>query len=123
VTPSTPPVSSVSSASSVSSFSTRYPSVQIFSILFGIVYLTCFYMDWAPFRYYPDTNAFHLTVHREAGPAILWYGWVTAAALVSAAIAFAVPRRLAERLGPTWAWIVPLVTVIGILIYEKRWFV
>jgi hypothetical protein len=115
--------SSTSSVSSVSSSSTRHPSVQIFSILFGIVYLTCFYMDWAPFRYYPEVSAFYLSVHREAGPAILWYGWVTAAAVVSAAIAFAVPRRLAERLGPAWAWIVPVVTVIGILIYEKRWFV
>jgi hypothetical protein len=118
----TPSTSSVSSVSSVSS-STRHPSVQIFSILFGIVYLTCFYLDWAPFRYYPDASAFYLRVHREAGPAILWYGWVTAATVVSAAIAVAVPRRVAERLGPNWAWMVPVVTVIGILIYEKRWFV
>jgi hypothetical protein len=103
--------------------STRYPSVQIFSILFGIVYLTCFYMDWAPFRYYPDSRVFHLRPHPADGPAILWYGWLTAAAAVSAAIAFAVPRRLAERLGPGWAWIVPLLTVIGVLIYERRWFV
>jgi hypothetical protein len=115
----TPVTSSTSSASSP----VRYPSVQIFSSTFGIVYLTCFYLDWAPFRYYPDTSAFFLKAHREAGPAILWYGWVTAAAVVSAAIAFAVPRRLAERLGPGWAWIVPVLTVIGILIYEKRWFV
>jgi hypothetical protein len=104
------------------STSTRYPSVQIFSILFGIVYMTCFYMDFAPFRYYPDASAFHLRRHPEAGPAILWYGWLTTAAVASAAVAFAVPRRLAERLGPGWAWIVPLLTVIGIFIYEKRWF-
>ena len=102
--------------------STRYPSVQIFSVLFGIVYLGFFYMEWAPFRYYPETSAFHLRRHPEEGPAILWYGWLAAAAVVSAAIAFAVPRRLAERLGPSWAWIVGLLTVIGIFIYEKRWF-
>ena len=101
---------------------TRHPSVPIFSILFGIVYLTCFYMDWAPFRYYPDARAFYLRPHPQAGPAILWYGWLTAAAVLSAAVAFVVPRRLAERLGPNWAWILPLLIVIGILIYEKRWF-
>ena len=50
---------------------------------FGIVYLTCFYMDWAPFRYYPDARTFHLKITPQAGPAILWYGWVTAAAFVS----------------------------------------
>ena len=38
--------------------SQRRPSVEIFSMLFGIVYLTCFYLDWAPFRYYPDARAF-----------------------------------------------------------------
>jgi hypothetical protein len=92
-------------------------------MLFGVVYFACFYADWAPFRYYPDASAFHLTRHPEAGPAILWYGWVATAALVSGAVAFVVPRRLAARLGPGWAWSVPLLTVVGILIYEKRWFV
>ena len=103
--------------------SERRPSVEIFSMLFGIVYLTCFYMDWAPFRYYPDHRTFHIKVTPQDGLAILWYGWVTAAALVSAAIAMLVPRRLAERLGPGWAWAVPLVIVVLLLVYERRWFV
>ena len=102
--------------------SERRPQVEIFSMLFGIVYLTCFYMDWAPFRYYPDHRTFHLKVTPQDGPAILWYGWVTAAAFVSAAIALLVPRQLAERLGPGWAWAVPLVIVVLLLVYERRWF-
>jgi len=101
----------------------RYAALPIFSILFGIVYLTCFYMDWAPFRYYPDAGSFHLRPHPEAGPAILWYGWVAAAAMVSAAVAFVVPHAMAERVGPRWAWAVPVLTVIGVLIYERRWFI
>jgi hypothetical protein len=92
-------------------------------MLFGIVYLAAFYMDWAPFRYYPDTRAFHLTATPKDGPAILWYGWVAAAAVVSAVIAALVPRQLGERLRPGWAWIVPLVIVVLLLIYERRWFV
>ena len=102
--------------------SQRRPSVEIFSMLFGIVYLTCFYMDWAPFRYYPDHRTFHIRVTPQDGPAILWYGWVTAAAVVSAAIAALVPRQLAERLRPSWAWAVPAVIVILLLVYERRWF-
>jgi hypothetical protein len=47
---------------------------------------------------------------------------VTAAALVSAAIALLVPRRFAERLGPVWAWAVPLAIVVLLLVYERRWF-
>jgi len=104
--------------------SQRHPSVEIFSMLFGIVYLTCFYMDWAPFRYYPDARRFHLRMTPSDGPAILWYGWVAAAAVVSAAVAAAVPRRLAERLWPAWAaWAVPLIIVVLVLVYERRWFV
>ena len=101
----------------------RRPAVEIFSMLFGIVYLTCFYMDWAPFRYYPDHRTFHVKVTPQDGPAILWYGWVTAAALVSAAIAGLVPRALAERMRPIWTWAVPLAIVILLLLYERRWFV
>lgn len=100
----------------------KRPSVQIFSMLFGIVYLTCFYMDWAPFRYYPDARTFHLRITPQDGPAILWYGWVATAAVVSAAIAWLVPRQLAERLKPGWAWAVPLVIVLLMLAYERRWF-
>ena len=101
----------------------RRGALVIFSMLFGIVYLTCFYMDWAPFRYYPDARRFHLKATPSDGPAILWYGWVTAAAAVSAAVAAIVPRSLAERLNPTLAWLVPLLVVLAMLIYERRWFV
>jgi hypothetical protein len=102
--------------------SQRRPSAEIFSMLFGIVYLTCFYMDWSPFRYYPDARTFHLKITPQDGPAILWYGWVTAAAAVSAAIALVVPRQLAERLPPGWTWVVPLGIVILMFAYERRWF-
>ena len=92
-------------------------------MLFGIGYLACFYLDWAPFRYYPDTRAFHLKATPQDGPAILWYGWVAAAIVISAVVAVLVPRSLAERLRPGWSWVVPLVIVILLLIYERRWFV
>jgi hypothetical protein len=103
--------------------SSRRPSVEVFSVLFGIAYLTCFYMDWSPFRYYPDTRRFHLRITPQDGPAILWYGWVAAAAVISAAVAAVVPRALAERLQPVWVWALPLVIVILMFVYERRWFV
>ena len=103
--------------------SRRRPSIEIFSMLFGIVYLTCFYMDWAPFRYYPDARTFHLKATPQDGPAILWYGWVTAAAAVSAAIAAIMPRSLTDRLNPRLAWLIPVLVILGMLIYERRWFV
>jgi hypothetical protein len=99
-----------------------YPSFKIFSALFGVVYATVFYMEWALFRYYPETNAFYLAQHREDGPAILWYGWLAVAAIVSALIAAVVPRRMAERLPNEVVWGVPLALVVIMFIYEKQWF-
>jgi len=60
--------------------------------------------------------------HREDGPAILWYGWLAVAAIVSAAVALIVPRRLAERLPNEFVWGVQLALVIIMFIYEKQWF-
>ena len=103
--------------------SARRPAFEIFSMLFGIVYLACFYMDWAPFRYYPDTRRFHLQITPQDGPAILWYGWVAAAAVVSAAVAAVVPRSLAERLRPDWVWGLTVIIFVLLFVYERRWFV
>jgi hypothetical protein len=97
--------------------------LTIFSIVFGVLYLVAFYYDLALFRYYPEVREFHWLRTDGIGVVILWYGWIATAALASAAIALAVPRTMAERLWPGWAWIIPTAAVIGMLIYERRWFV
>ena len=97
--------------------------LTIFSVVFGILYLVAFYYDLALFRYYPEAREFHWLRLDNLGGVILWYGWIATAGLASAAIAYAVPRNMAERLWPGWAWIIPTATVIAMLIYERRWFV
>ena len=97
--------------------------LTIFSIVFGVFYFVSFYYDLALFRYYPEVSQFHFLRNDRLGVVILWYGWIATSALASAAIAFAVPRSLAERLSPRWAWIIPMAVVVGMLIYERRWFV
>ena len=97
--------------------------LRIFSILFGIFYVVAFYYDLALFRYYPEVSQFHWLRTDGIGVVILWYGWIATSALASAAISFAVPAGMAERLWPGWAWIIPAVVVAGTLIYERRWFV
>jgi len=99
------------------------PRLKIFSIVFGVIYVAAFYFDLALFRYYPAAREFHWTRTDGIGVVILWYGWIATAALASAAIAFAVPRKMAERLWPGWAWIVPTAVVVVTLVYERRWFV
>ena len=97
--------------------------LTIFSIVFGVLYLVAFYYDLALFRYYPEVREFHWVRHDDLGVVILWYGWIATAALASAAIAYAVPRSMAERLWTGWAWIIPTASVVAMLIYERRWFV
>ena len=97
--------------------------LTIFSIMFGVLYFFAFYYDLALFRYYPEVNQFHLRRNDTLGVVILWYGWIATSGLASAAIAFAVPRKLAERLWSGWAWIIPTAVVVGMLIYERRWFI
>ena len=101
----------------------KTPALKIFSILFGVAYTVCFYIDWSLFRYYPEVREFHLFPHANLGPPILWYGWIASAAILSGALAMMVPRRWAERLWHGWVWLVPLVVIVLILIYERRWFV
>jgi hypothetical protein len=101
----------------------RHPSAKIFTLLFGAIYIVCFYVDISLFRYYPEVGTFHWKMTADAGPAILWYGWIAVAALASAAVALLVPTRWADRLWSGWVWLMPVISVVVILIYEVRWFV
>jgi hypothetical protein len=101
----------------------NYSSFKIFSILYGFAYAASFYWDWALFRYYPETREFHWRMTPDVGPPILWYGWLVAAAVISAVVAMVVPTRIADRISSEWVGILAVVAVVGILIYEMRWFV
>jgi len=99
------------------------PSFKVFSVLFVSFKKTCFYYDWGLFKYYPITREFsYVRLPPSSGPAILWYGWLAAAAVLSAAVALAVPRKIADRMWDGLLWVVPTALLIGTLIYEKRWF-
>ena len=103
---------------------TGHGRTSVFSLIFGTVYTLAFYFNWPLFRFYPLVGEFHVgDPGKEAGPPILWYGWLAAAALVALPVAFAIPRRWSNRLSPTWSWLMPALLVLMVLIYEKRWFV
>lgn len=106
----------------------RYARLNMFSITFGVAYMALFWLNEfyqiAPFGYYPVMGGFY----RErlpletAGPAILWYGWLFGALVISLALTAVTPRAWAERLGERWVWIVPTALLIAIFVYERRWF-
>jgi hypothetical protein len=98
--------------------------LKVFSILFGIVYIICFYYNWALIRYYPIPAQWfrQSQLPAQAGPAILWYAWMAQAFVISAAVALLVPRKLAERISANVVWAVPSLVILGIIVYERRWF-
>jgi hypothetical protein len=99
------------------------PSALVFSSLFGIVYTICFYNNWALFRFYPAYSQFSMAaLGPEAGPAILWYGWLAYALIISGAVALLVPRALAAKLSPGLVWGIGVAVLLVIVFYERIWF-
>ena len=106
----------------------RYAQFKIFSIVYGVAYVALFFYSEATkvalFRYYPVLGTFSreaLPVE-TAGPPILWYSWLFGALVISLVMALLVPRRLAERVPPSWVWVVGAALTLAILVYERRWF-
>ncbi len=98
--------------------------MKIFSLLFGAIYYACVWqVDWALFYYYPETNKWYLTAHPDDGAAILWYGWLATAALISIPAALLVPRKVADRLWNDLSWVVAIGAIAAIFFHESRWFV
>ncbi len=96
---------------------------MIFSLVACIVYTLAYYFDLSLFQYYMAENRFHISPQGpQAGPPILWYGWLATAALAGAIAAVILPKALAARLSPDLLWLVPAVLIVAALMYEKRWF-
>ena len=110
----------------------RHARFKLFSVVFGIAYTICFYMNsvdalspwWAPFRYYPAIETWSIARldPETAGPAILWYAWLAEACAFSVVLSLLVPRKLADRVTHTMVWSIPAALLFAILVYERRWF-
>jgi hypothetical protein len=105
-----------------------YERFKVFSIVYGIAYIAMFLYSevskQAVFRYYPVLGGFYRTAQpmETAGPPILWYSWLAGAAVAGVMVSLVVPPRWAARLPHTWVWGVPAALLVGILVYERRWF-
>lgn len=107
---------------------TDFARFKVFSIVYGVSYMAFFLYSeqcqCAMFRYYPVLGQFTIETLpvQQAGLPINWYSWLLGALVVSVAAMYAVPRTLAERLPHTWTWGVTLLLLLGIMVYERRWF-
>jgi hypothetical protein len=106
----------------------QLPRLNVFSILYGASYMGFFLYSEACqcawFRYYPVLGRFSREPLplAEAGLPINWYSWLLAAFLVSFVGAIVVPRSIAARLPQSWTWGITAVVLVGIMVYERRWF-
>ena len=106
----------------------RDARLNVFSVAFGVAYLALFFVNEffqrSLFGYYPVLGKFarERLPLEAAGPAILWYGWLAGALVVAAVLALLTPRRLAERLGQDWVWMVTAALLVVVFVYERRWF-
>ncbi len=96
---------------------------KMFAMIYGICYFTVFYMEWATVRYYPVTSQFRIDLQPTMGPPILWYGWLGIAAVMALVVSALVPRRVVDRIPNDAVWIVNVVVLMVILIYERQWFI
>ena len=94
----------------------------IFSLIAVPVYILGYYLDRPLFFYYPKAGHISLIASPDAGPAIMWFGWLASALLVGAVFAFLVPERWSRKVPFDLAWMMFIAAFLAVLIYEKRWF-
>lgn len=102
--------------------------LKVFSMLYGVTYMAAFLYSegcqCAWFRYYPVLGRFSREPLplAEAGLPINWYSWLLIGFLVATAGSLLTPSRLAERIPPSWVWGITVATLVGVMVYERRWF-
>ena len=107
---------------------TRDARLNVFSATFAVTYLALFFVNeffqFSLFGYYPVIGKFvHERLPLEtSGPSILWYSWLLGAAVVGLVAALLTPRRVAERLGQNWVWMIGIALLVVVFVYERRWF-
>jgi hypothetical protein len=103
---------------------TKHVSYITFALVGAIGYVLAYAFNWPVFAYYPLIKEFHFahTLPASAGPAMLYYGWITTAAIAALILALVVPRSIAAKLWPGLGWLVPLVLILYTFVYTRHWF-
>jgi hypothetical protein len=96
----------------------------VFSMVGAVAYVLSYNFGWQLFAYYPQVRQFlwSASLPKAAGPAMMYYGWLSTAALAGLAAALIIPPKWSGRLWPVAAWLIPLILIAFTLVYERRWF-
>jgi hypothetical protein len=95
----------------------------IFAIAFSITYAAAYWFNLPLFIYYPEHNiaTWGTTVLKNAGPGMVWYGFMADSLIVATLLALLVPDRLADRLFRNYVWLFPVAAML-VCVYLLRVF-
>ncbi len=99
-----------------------------FSAAFALGYAAAMLFGITPFSYYPALHRFSTSAlpAADAGPPILWYGWIACGCvcgMAAAAIALALPRRWQREVWPAASWLAPVAVTIVLIYHARVWFI
>ena len=102
----------------------RFFSPRIFSLVFGLIYTYDIVANFPLFRYYPLSGVFTRQdlAGMTNGPAMLWYGWLSYAAIAALIISLVLPKKLDDRIPAAVFLILPLIIFAGGFYREQEWF-
>ncbi len=102
-------------------------TLPAFSAAFALCYAYAVYRQLPIFVYYPAlgeiTTQMKSTV--EAGPPMLWYGWIAFAAsggCIAALLTLGLSRRLDECVWPLLSWTAPFGVALFLIYLAREWF-
>ena len=114
-------------APSLASSATFKTFALVFAIATPIIYVACEMQNWPLFTYHPATDRldlFYAASRKDEGPAMHWYGWICATAVVATLLgllATRLPEGVIRKIPLSLTWIVPLA-IVPVLIYALRFF-
>ncbi len=96
---------------------------MVFSAAFCLAYVGVYYFNYPLFEYYPMTGDIRFGWDTDpAQQTIRWYGWLGTSLLTGNIVAAVIPKRWATRLSPDILWVIAVVLVVAVIMYERRWF-
>ena len=100
----------------------RFISPGVFAAIFTVAYTALAIVDWTPFLYYPQVNAFStIPLDRKSGPSMHWYGWIVTAIVIAVILSASIPTRWTKQYERELSWIPAILAIFAILIFERRW--
>jgi hypothetical protein len=94
-----------------------------FAIAFSITYAAVYWFNLPLFVYYPqhDFATFGPTMLKNAGPGMVWYGFMSDSLIVATILALLIPNAWADRLFRNYVWLFPLAAML-VCVYLLRVF-